>query len=109
MHLKTHRLHARWTEAHPRRLPLPLRRRARRIGLLPAIERAQFLAHDGLAHADLRHHSVKLFRIAAHTAIRHVIAIPARRRIERIELRQLERSEERRVGKECRSRWSPYH
>ena len=23
--------------------------------------------------------------------------------------RQLERSEERRVGKECRSRWSPYH
>ena len=25
------------------------------------------------------------------------------------ELRLLERSEERRVGKECRSRWSPYH
>src|SRR3989449_83143 len=24
-------------------------------------------------------------------------------------LRYLERSEERRVGKECRSRWSPYH
>ena len=23
--------------------------------------------------------------------------------------RQAERSEERRVGKECRSRWSPYH
>ena len=23
--------------------------------------------------------------------------------------RMLERSEERRVGKECRSRWSPYH
>ena len=23
--------------------------------------------------------------------------------------RQLSRSEERRVGKECRSRWSPYH
>ena len=22
---------------------------------------------------------------------------------------QIERSEERRVGKECRSRWSPYH
>ena len=22
---------------------------------------------------------------------------------------QVERSEERRVGKECRSRWSPYH
>ena len=23
--------------------------------------------------------------------------------------KQLDRSEERRVGKECRSRWSPYH
>src|SRR2546430_8679299 len=27
----------------------------------------------------------------------------------RFALRQSERSEERRVGKECRSRWSPYH
>ena len=26
-----------------------------------------------------------------------------------IELKLDERSEERRVGKECRSRWSPYH
>src|SRR2546425_9313755 len=25
------------------------------------------------------------------------------------DLKKLERSEERRVGKECRSRWSPYH
>ena len=24
-------------------------------------------------------------------------------------VQQLQRSEERRVGKECRSRWSPYH
>ena len=27
----------------------------------------------------------------------------------RVELVTGERSEERRVGKECRSRWSPYH
>ena len=26
-----------------------------------------------------------------------------------LELRYTDRSEERRVGKECRSRWSPYH
>ena len=26
-----------------------------------------------------------------------------------VNLRELARSEERRVGKECRSRWSPYH
>ena len=25
------------------------------------------------------------------------------------QIRELQRSEERRVGKECRSRWSPYH
>src|SRR2546427_9624254 len=28
---------------------------------------------------------------------------------QRLALTLLERSEERRVGKECRSRWSPYH
>src|SRR3712207_9463668 len=28
---------------------------------------------------------------------------------EEAKIRALERSEERRVGKECRSRWSPYH
>src|SRR2546422_10432325 len=27
----------------------------------------------------------------------------------RAELEKIDRSEERRVGKECRSRWSPYH
>ena len=29
--------------------------------------------------------------------------------IEKIEISKDTRSEERRVGKECRSRWSPYH
>ena len=38
-------------------------------------------------------------------------AIPEGNVIERmsLEARLAERSEERRVGKECRSRWSPYH
>src|SRR2546430_7691055 len=36
-------------------------------------------------------------------AAAHQLAYALRRRAE------LERSEERRVGKECRSRWSPYH
>ena len=31
------------------------------------------------------------------------------RAIAELERRGYERSEERRVGKECRSRWSPYH
>jgi len=29
--------------------------------------------------------------------------------VEREVTKRIERSEERRVGKECRSRWSPYH
>ena len=34
----------------------------------------------------------------------------AHKRMEKIkDLMNMERSEERRVGKECRSRWSPYH
>ena len=34
--------------------------------------------------------------------------VPAIETLEKM-ARALERSEERRVGKECRSRWSPYH
>src|SRR5688572_32476149 len=34
---------------------------------------------------------------------------PARHRGDRPSRRQCPRSEERRVGKECRSRWSPHH
>src|SRR3712207_2146730 len=37
----------------------------------------------------------------------HVIGIPLER--DGISIERLKRSEERRVGKECRSRWSPYH
>ena len=33
----------------------------------------------------------------------------AAKEISKDEMRALMRSEERRVGKECRSRWSPYH
>ena len=33
----------------------------------------------------------------------------AQEKLKRIDYRMLTRSEERRVGKECRSRWSPYH
>src|SRR3989449_11720012 len=35
--------------------------------------------------------------------------VPAQARTKIQELVERERSEERRVGKECRSRWSPYH
>ena len=38
-----------------------------------------------------------------------VTALPSLMLDLKISLTQLDRSEERRVGKECRSRWSPYH
>jgi len=37
------------------------------------------------------------------------VAASARNRMKGIVTRVVKRSEERRVGKECRSRWSPYH
>ena len=37
------------------------------------------------------------------------VAIYGRRRVGKTFLVREARSEERRVGKECRSRWSPYH
>src|SRR2546430_7888992 len=37
------------------------------------------------------------------------IAAALRRRFPQLASPRRERSEERRVGKECRSRWSPYH
>ena len=47
--------------------------------------------------------------------IENLVAVPIERKIRELaevkDIRTLagERSEERRVGKECRSRWSPYH
>src|SRR5271165_6606427 len=40
---------------------------------------------------------------------RNRAGVGALERCERIAVRTVVRSEERRVGKECRSRWSPYH
>ena len=38
-----------------------------------------------------------------------VVSVSASREDELREEQAITRSEERRVGKECRSRWSPYH
>ena len=38
-----------------------------------------------------------------------VQAVDGREALDRFDERPFDRSEERRVGKECRSRWSPYH
>ena len=41
--------------------------------------------------------------------VAHALADHGAQRMSASTLQQAERSEERRVGKECRSRWSPYH
>src|SRR5256886_16330489 len=79
-----------------------------------AVENARFLGQ----------HGIKLLVVACNTAsalalpaIRSALKIDvvgvigpgARAAVARIHEERPRRSEERRVGKECRSRWSPYH
>src|SRR3989449_11368568 len=60
----------------------------------------------GAAAADVRHHGVDV-------GVRGVRVLRQQRGgghdLARLAVAALGRSEERRVGKECRSRWSPYH
>ena len=56
----------------------------------------------------------KQYRIAKQSVMRALTSAYAGRKQKKRQFRQLwiariNRSEERRVGKECRSRWSPYH
>ena len=46
--------------------------------------------------------------VTAEEITKFIDALPKDRVSDR-PIRSVERSEERRVGKECRSRWSPYH
>src|SRR2546425_13252166 len=67
------------------------------------LRRGRVVALDTVGWADLEAHlpmrSNTIFRIASMTKAITSVGV----------LMLIERSEERRVGKECRSRWSPYH
>src|SRR5258708_14311862 len=77
-----------------------------RIGIVPAIR--AFGSKAGRVKDILKHVGVLIGvsepaqRIKLKRALGHV-------RIKGRKLKAADRSEERRVGKECRSRWSPYH
>ena len=47
-------------------------------------------------------------RIRVRVSVRVGVRVRVRERV-RLVIKPIPRSEERRVGKECRSRWSPYH
>ena len=68
---------------------------ARRLAAL-----ALLAAGAGLAHADIL--------IGQTTAVTGPVAASVGETVLGVHA-YLDRSEERRVGKECRSRWSPYH
>ena len=54
--------------------------------------------------------SNKIFMRVEEVAEEMGVSVPyAYKMIRRLNKELKERSEERRVGKECRSRWSPYH
>src|SRR5256885_5329960 len=88
--------------------------RPARVALLKG--RANYLCRYRLARAD---EGGEQLRLAESAAARPRASQPMLARIRRwarttrrgdlAEVRGLSRSEERRVGKECRSRWSPYH
>src|SRR5256885_14490006 len=59
------------------------------------------LGDDGLVHVE-RFNEPRLQR-------QRLLLIGRLQRLQRLGLADEMRSEERRVGKECRSRWSPYH
>src|SRR5579863_5919988 len=74
----------------------------------------QFLELQTLVRGELRdrrqdHAAGARQRGEARLALAHLDALDVRHRAQGGARRRQLRSEERRVGKECRSRWSPYH
>ena len=53
--------------------------------------------------------AMETVHIAAYAHLLDTIGLPETEYSEFLKIKAMKRSEERRVGKECRSRWSPYH
>src|SRR2546430_3695537 len=64
--------------------------------------------HDPERDRKLLLHAKEISRLAGKVAERGLTLVPLKLYFKSGRAK-LERSEERRVGKECRSRWSPYH
>src|SRR5580698_4984861 len=107
-----------WRSLHcrlrPSRMPLPSRLQCGWLPLAPlhfgsivATRRTSMPDERGIDRRSLFDAISRVSLGLAATAViaEQVKAAPA----EETKAEELDRSEERRVGKECRSRWSPYH
>src|SRR5256886_15050499 len=75
-------------------------------GFPPKLANMKERIHLGL---DLRGGIHMILQVVTDDAVNMETDQAVERIKEELRLRQISRSEERRVGKECRSRWSPYH
>ena len=80
------------------------------------LERYDQLVHVGSGFANWRLQVDGLIQRPMALSLAQIRTLPARTQITRHDcvegwscIGKWKRSEERRVGKECRSRWSPYH
>src|SRR5260370_25303193 len=71
-------------------------------------EQACAFLHHGLLHEQLFFETSGEF-FGVWERVKTMVPTARERFRQKLFLANLERSEERRVGKECRSRWSPYH
>ena len=95
------------------------RNAGREQGEFPAVDWAAFLAatadlarrlHDGgVWHRDFSAGNLLILPGARPHEIAEIALVDLNRLRRKTRVTTGERSEERRVGKECRSRWSPYH
>ena len=64
---------------------------------------------SGVAETIKRNSDIIKERLGVHLLIKYVLVREVNKYTKFPVLKDIHRSEERRVGKECRSRWSPYH
>src|SRR2546422_5276331 len=74
---------------------------------LPILDEALEVALQGVQLSEQTETIVALY--LAYSVLMRVYQAQGEMDAARLAFQKSERSEERRVGKECRSRWSPYH
>src|SRR2546425_10333003 len=90
-------------------LPEDMRARLARIARLIEEKGLERVGEPHVKHLEGRLWEMRLRGRSGISRALYVTAVGQRVVIVRVFVKKTQRSEERRVGKECRSRWSPYH